>query len=261
MQLIIRSDCPKLLTENKVQWTAPWVAHYRWKKGISPEIVQLKKPSDGYWRDDKIRLLLIKDFHNNCGYCGESLPTPQGMAEQKTERASKGDVDHLLPKAFYPELVYEWTNYIWSCKPCNQLKNNFYSINHPLLNPCCEEDCSKIVFIEDTEQYALQNTVANNDIWRERLKNSEQKTMLNADEICKKRRFKISMLCQRFTSIADYIDMIHKSPDTANLLQPIVNNDVIEISEIMGVPDFYYLLQEQYQLLLQKHPQVAALLA
>lgn len=265
MQPIIRSDCPELLAEKQAQWTASWTAHYHWKAGVSIKIERPKKPTDSHWLKDGIRLLLIKDFHNNCGYCGESLPTPHGIAEQDTELASKGDVDHLLPKAFYPELVYEWTNYIWSCKPCNQLKKEFHSVNYPLLHPCCKEDCSKAVFIEDTGRYDLLNIVANDDNWKQRLKNSELKTMLNADEICQKRRLKISMLRQRFTSVVEYLNMIHQlkstHPDITNSLQEQTDNTITEILEIISSPDFYYLLQEQYQLLLQNHPQVAVLLA
>ena len=76
MHFIKRSNCPKILVDNQDKWTAPWVAHYRWQKGVSTETKKPNKPTTGYWRHDEIRLILIKDFHNNCGYCGESLPTP-----------------------------------------------------------------------------------------------------------------------------------------------------------------------------------------
>ena len=255
MLLIIRSECPELLTKNKAQWTAPWVAHYRWQSNGSVDQERPKKPTDNHWLKDEVRLLLIRDFHNNCGYCGESLPTPQGIL------ASKGDVDHFLPKSIKPELVYEWTNYIWSCKPCNELKNEFYSVNYPLLNPCYAEDCAMLVFIEDTGRYVLQNTVANNNSWPERFKNSEQKTMLNADEVCQNRRLKISMLRNRFTSVAYYLDMIHPLPAISNSFQEFIDRDITEILEVVNnTPDFHFLLKEHYQLLRQKYPQVAELL-
>lgn len=268
MQFVVRSKCPSLLVDNKAQWTASWISHYRWEGSISDsdEAKQPKKPSDNYWLDDDIRLPLIEDFHNNCGYCGESLPTPKSIDQQDKERASKGDVDHFLPKAIYPELVYEWTNYIWSCKPCNQLKKEFYSLNYPLLNPCCEEDCMKLIFIEDTGQYALQTIVSSDKNWRERLKNSEQKTMLNADEIQQKRRLRISTLRQRFASIANYLIMIDQLQiqntqlTVVNALQGQIASNIVEIKEIITCPEFYFLLQKQYKILLEDYPQVAALL-
>lgn len=258
MQLIHRSPCPDILAQNKAHWTISWVAHYRWRYGVSIEPEQPKKPSDNHWLHDNIRLLLIQDFHNNCGYCGEVLPTPQGKV------ASKGDVDHFLPKAIYPEHVYQWENYIWSCKPCNQLKKEFYSINFPLLHPCNTEDCSKLLFIEDTGQYVLKNLVNTDIDWKKRLQHSEQKTMLNAVEICKKRQLRISTLRQRFISVESYLEMVKKInailPAAASDLQQQIDSTIDEIIEIMKSPDFYFLLQQQYKQLLNQYPQVASLL-
>ncbi len=148
MQYIKRSECPQLLATNQETWTISWVVYYR----VGVEIVPPKKPTDSHWLKDEIRFLLIKDFHNNCGFCGESIPTPQSL----TTRTSKGDVEHFLPKSKYPEFVYEWTNYIWSCKPCNEHKKEFYNVSYPLLNPCRKKDCENLMFSEDTGCYVLQ---------------------------------------------------------------------------------------------------------
>jgi hypothetical protein len=274
MHFIKRSDCPQYLTDNQVKWTAPWVAHYGWQKGVSAQAEQPKKPTDGHWRDDKIRLVLIKDFHNNCGYCGESLPTPKKTGKKSARQdsdqeimfTSKGDVDHLVPKAIDPESVYQWSNYIWSCKPCNQLKNEFYSRQYSLLNPSDEYDCATLIFIEDTGQYALNKTVADNENWQQRFKNSELKTLLNADETCKKRCLRISTLCQRFSSITSNLSNVVLLADfpgdvaVITNLQAGIDSELTEIKEIMSMPDFYFLAQEKYQLLLEEYPQVATLL-
>ncbi len=258
MQLIQRSPCPDLLEQKQEQWTISWVAHYRWRCGVSIEPKKPQKPSDNHWLHDDIRLLLIQDFHNNCGYCGEVLPTPQGKV------ASKGDVDHFLPKAIYPEHVYQWENYIWSCKPCNQLKKEFYSTKFPLLHPCDGNDCSKLLFIENTGQYILDSLVSADSYWQKRLQHSEQKTMLNAVEICKKRRLKISTLRKNFESISNNIKNIASlqsvNPSVTDSLQKHINQDTSNILEIINSPEFYVLLKEHYQLLRREHPQVAKLL-
>ena len=268
MQFTKRSNCPDLLTEKQAQWTVPWVAHYRWKAGISAEAERPKRPSTSHWLKDEIRLLLIKDFHNNCGYCGEVLPTPQQIEKQKTKPVAKGDIDHFLPKAKYPELVYEWENYVWSCKPCNQSKKEFYDVAHPLLNPCLKEDCRQLVFIEDTGQYGLRNSVVDDEGWQQRFKNSEQKTMLNAVDTCQKRRLRISTLRQRFASVAANLNMIQQlktiQPNADKILftdhlKGQIKNSITEIEEIRIGSDFYSLLQEKYQMLGQEYPQVAAL--
>lgn len=271
MHFIFRSKCPQLLVKNKDNWTTPWVAHYRWKKGGGDEAEQPKKPSDGRWRDDEIRLVLIKDYHNNCGYCGESLPTPIHTKKQNIELgiefASKGDVDHLTPKAIEPEQVYEWLNYVWSCKPCNQLKNEFHSTSHPLLNPNNNNDCDMLVFIEDAGNYALHNTVINDTDWQKRFQNSERKTLMNAEEICQKRRLKTSTLRQRFQSIVTYLDMLKQIATTpentalAERVQCLLSDSLIEIKDVVSTPDFYCLIQNNYELQLKEHPQIAKLLA
>ena len=48
-----------------------------------------------------------------CMYCEDSL------AKQ---------VEHFKPKDFYPELVFVWHNYLYSCGPCNVRKNNKFPI-------------------------------------------------------------------------------------------------------------------------------------
>jgi uncharacterized protein (TIGR02646 family) len=48
-----------------------------------------------------------------CMYCEDSL------ADQ---------VEHFNPKDFYPELVFAWHNYLYSCGPCNRRKNNKFPI-------------------------------------------------------------------------------------------------------------------------------------
>lgn len=255
MQFIKRSDCPTLLSNNQVQWTAHWVAHYRWQKDNSATSIQPSKPTDSYWLKDEIRIPLIEDFHNNCGYCGEAIPTLQD------EQVGKGDVEHFLPKSIYPEQVYEWTNYIWSCKSCNQQKSHketkkSYSRNY--LNPCCKEDCANLVFIEDTGRYELSDVVSNDDYWKKRLRNTELKTMLNADELCRKRQLKISSLRQNFESIARFLPLLSNSAENVSPILQQINDSHAQILALVDSPDFYYLLQNQYQVLLQNYPQIGS---
>ncbi len=258
MQFIKRSSCPILLEQNQTQWTASWIAHYRWQADIKTGTKQPKKPSDNHWLHNDIRLLLIQDFHNNCGYCGDVLPTPLGRD------ASKGDVDHFLPKAIYPEQVYQWENYIWSCKPCNQVKKEFHSIDFPLLHPCNKEDCSKLVFIESTGQYALEERANKDHFWQKRLQYSEQKTMLNCVEIRQKRQLKVSTLRKNFESISTNIKNIDLLSSinvvVIDNLQKKITQDSASILEIKNSPEFYFLLQASYQTLCQQYPHVKALL-
>jgi uncharacterized protein (TIGR02646 family) len=38
------------------------------------------------------------------------------------------EVEHFKPKDLYPEIVFEWMNYLYACGPCNGPKNNKFQI-------------------------------------------------------------------------------------------------------------------------------------
>lgn len=44
-----------------------------------------------------------------CAYCEDSLAD---------------EVEHFRPKDLYPEVVFAWANYLYTCGPCNGPKNN-----------------------------------------------------------------------------------------------------------------------------------------
>lgn len=81
-----------------------------------------------YWSEKDVKTALWKHHHKKCCYC-----------ERKRDMKRESDVEHFRPKAGVTEekthpgywwLAYEWTNYLLSCKACNQE----YKRNHfPLL--------------------------------------------------------------------------------------------------------------------------------
>lgn len=48
-----------------------------------------------------------------CSYCEDSCAD---------------EVEHIRPKDFYPEFVFEWNNYLFACGVCNRSKQNHYPI-------------------------------------------------------------------------------------------------------------------------------------
>jgi len=48
-----------------------------------------------------------------CSYCEDSCAD---------------EVEHIKPKSFYPEVVYDWDNYLFACGPCNGRKLNQYPL-------------------------------------------------------------------------------------------------------------------------------------
>lgn len=47
-------------------------------------------------------------------------------------------VDHFRPRSRFPELVYAWSNWIFSCRRCNQEKGNKWS-EEGFVDPCADE--------------------------------------------------------------------------------------------------------------------------
>lgn len=48
-----------------------------------------------------------------CMYCEDSIAC---------------EVEHLYPKTFYPELVFAWLNYLYSCSLCNRIKGSQFRL-------------------------------------------------------------------------------------------------------------------------------------
>ena len=113
-----RGPAPHYLDHVRETLTPAWVAHYRDQIG--------ERPSDDRWRDfrDKLR----SRFHGNCGYC--------------EEYAEPGGVDHFRPKSRFPELVYEWSNWVFACNRCNVTNKKDKWPTGGYVNPCacsCED--------------------------------------------------------------------------------------------------------------------------
>lgn len=43
------------------------------------------------------------------------------------EDSAADEVEHISPKNLFPQRVFDWTNYIYACGPCNGPKNNKYA--------------------------------------------------------------------------------------------------------------------------------------
>lgn len=44
------------------------------------------------------------------------------------EDSAAYQMDHVRPKAFYPDLVFSWMNYLYACGPCNNWKQHRFSV-------------------------------------------------------------------------------------------------------------------------------------
>ncbi len=110
MIAIVKSDKPEKLAQNQHVWTE----EYR------------LNPKSRRYADPAILRALEEECRGKCVYC-----------ESKIEPVAAPNVEHILPKSIYPDLVCEWTNLTIACPRCNQFKHNYDSVDRPLLNPVC----------------------------------------------------------------------------------------------------------------------------
>lgn len=61
---------------------------------------------------------------NKCTFC-ECKPAESGNIE----------VEHFAPKSIYPDLTFDWDNFLPSCRKCNEAKTDFDTIKEPIVNP------------------------------------------------------------------------------------------------------------------------------
>lgn len=111
MHFVQRSAEPVGLKDIRTRYTQAWIDYY--KKGLG------NKPTDKRWREFSNEL--GECFAHCCGYC---------------EIPCKGEVDHFRPKNEFPELTYEWDNWVFSCHDCNHSKMDHWP-SCGLLDPCC----------------------------------------------------------------------------------------------------------------------------
>ena len=117
MHWVKRGPEPVGLAAIRIRFTSRWVQHYR--NGVG------RKPTDCHWRDFHEDLRDV--FYGLCAYC---------------ERNVKGEVDHFHPKSRYPDLVYSWSNWLFTCHDCNHAKADKWP-KKGYVNPCATSKCAR----------------------------------------------------------------------------------------------------------------------
>jgi uncharacterized protein (TIGR02646 family) len=77
---------------------------------------------------DEVASTLSGAFHGKCAYC---------------ENIEARDIEHFYPKSRYPDRMFRWENFLWSCKNCNTEKLATFPLSaggEPvLLNPTLDD--------------------------------------------------------------------------------------------------------------------------
>lgn len=119
MRWVDRGAEPAGVAECRRQFTQGWVDYY--ERRID------RPPTDFLWRE--FRRELGRPFNGKCGYC-------ERQCEQVAESGSLSPtVDHFRPRSRFPRLTYRWSNWVFSCRRCNNEKADRWPAGG-LVDPC-----------------------------------------------------------------------------------------------------------------------------
>ena len=130
MRWVDRGPEPAGVADYAGQFTQGWIDYFR--NGIGG------RPTDSYWQEFRPRLGERTD--NICWYCERKCFAHSDVGGQSPT------LDHFRPRRHFPELSYEWTNWVFSCQRCNDEKADKWSI-YGWVDPCDSNDS------EHPEQY------------------------------------------------------------------------------------------------------------
>ena len=124
MRWIDRGPEPSRVDEYARQYTPGWVSYFQDEAG--------PRPTDSYWRE--FRSTLGERSDGNCWYC-ERRCDP---AAQVGGRAAT--LDHFRPLSRFPNLAYDWSNWVFSCRRCNEDYKNSNWPDNGYVDPAAENE-------------------------------------------------------------------------------------------------------------------------
>lgn len=133
------------MIDNKTTWLGDLkaaIASYGSYKKI-PEKEKQKLIS--HYRNDFVRSALIKSSFGKCAFC-ECIPSEGGNVE----------IEHFKPKSIYPDLTFEWINFLPSCRKCNGSKDSHDTGAEPIINPY-DTDPKDVFYFKDIEIKAIES--------------------------------------------------------------------------------------------------------
>jgi len=115
---ISKLEEPEVLKNNKDSWTLQFLTLHSSGETI-PNGLKNK------YKHHQIKGKIMVETHNKCAYCESRIP-----------HVSFGDIEHISPKSYRPDLIFEWSNLTYSCEQCNRTrKRDYYNPEDPLINP------------------------------------------------------------------------------------------------------------------------------
>ena len=121
MRWVDRGPEPAGVAGYAAQYTQGWIDYFENRVGARPE--------DSHWRE--FRPALGSRSSNICWYCERQCDANVG------ERAPT--VDHFRPLRRFPSLAYQWSNWVFSCRRCNEDNKRDGWPDTGYVDPCADD--------------------------------------------------------------------------------------------------------------------------
>lgn len=114
---ITKGEKPELLTNNADAWRDELLGYIS-RSEKPPQSLKNK------YNQPSIKESLREESNSKCMYC-----------ESNIKHITPEHIEHIKPKAKYPELTYEWDNLGLACPVCNMNKSDLYDAACTFINP------------------------------------------------------------------------------------------------------------------------------
>ncbi len=157
MRWIDRGPEPDGVADYARQYTQGWIDH---RNRLSQRQFS-RPPVDRFWGE--FRPVLGSRSNGICWYCGRQCEGEGYLAPM---------VDHFRPRSRFPELAYEWSNWVFSCQRCNTAKWDKWP-ETGYVDPCAADPS------ERPEQYFDYDVVTGEIILRKGLSETARRKAVN----------------------------------------------------------------------------------
>lgn len=106
MRWVDRGPEPDGVAEYAQQFTQGWIDYSQ-----KPTGERGQRPADSHWRE--FRSAMGRQTNHICWYCERQCDTDAESGGRSPT------VDHFRPLSRFPQLAYEWSNWVYSCHACN----------------------------------------------------------------------------------------------------------------------------------------------
>lgn len=133
MIFVNRTTKPQILEDNAFTWTQDYL-DARAEVNANPSDANKKIAAniEKRYNQTQVKDALKTMFSHKCAFC-----------ESKITHVDYGQIEHFKPKSLYPDLCFEWNNFLLSCSICNGKSNKgdkfpLVADGGPFINPTTE---------------------------------------------------------------------------------------------------------------------------